>query len=377
MRTLEADILTDLLAALKARGYVLIGPTVQDGAITYDEIDSAGDLPIGWTDEQAAGHYRLRRRDDAAFFGYVVGPHSWKWIFYPPVRRLWTVTRGDDSLHLRLDDMVPRKLALIGVRACDLCAIQIQDRVLAQGDFTDAFYRAQRENVFIVAVNCVEPGGTCFCASLNSGPRVEGGFDVALTEVLQDSRHLFLAAAGSDQGREILAELPGRTASDEEHQKTKKLLAEAAAHMGRNLATEGLQEILYRNAENPHWQETGRKCLACANCTMVCPTCFCHTVEDVTDLTGQQAERIRRWDSCFTADFSYIHGGSVRPSTYARYRQWLTHKLATWHDQFGTSGCVGCGRCITWCPVGIDLTAEAAAIRETDPGQSTLKESAS
>ena len=99
---------------------------------------------------------------------------------------------------------------------------------------------------------------------------------------------------------------------------------------------------------------------------MVCPTCFCTTVEDGTDLAGESAERTRRWDSCFTIDFSYVHGGSVRLRSRSRYRQWMTHKLATWIDQFGSSGCVGCGRCITWCPVAIDITEEVAAIR-ADP----------
>ena len=83
-------------------------------------------------------------------------------------------------------------------------------------------------------------------------------------------------------------------------------------------------------------------------------------------LYGARAERWRKWDSCFTLDFSYIHGGSVRTSAAARYRQWLSHKLATWIDQFGSSGCVGCGRCITWCPVGIDITEEVAAIRASE-----------
>jgi formate hydrogenlyase subunit 6/NADH:ubiquinone oxidoreductase subunit I len=140
-------------------------------------------------------------------------------------------------------------------------------------------------------------------------------------------------------------------------------VANAAAQMGRVMDTSDIKELLYRNYEHPRWDNVAGRCLTCANCTNVCPTCFCTTVEDVTDLTGQQAERRRRWDSCFTMDFSYIHGGSIRASTKSRYRQWMTHKLATWIDQFGTSGCVGCGRCITWCPVGIDITEEVAAIR--------------
>jgi ferredoxin len=95
---------------------------------------------------------------------------------------------------------------------------------------------------------------------------------------------------------------------------------------------------------------------------MVCPTCFCTTPEDITDVTGEHAERWERWASCFELDFSYLHGGSVRQSGVGRYRHWITHKLSTWYDQFGHSGCVGCGRCIAWCPVGIDITEEAARL---------------
>ena len=139
--------------------------------------------------------------------------------------------------------------------------------------------------------------------------------------------------------------------------------------MGRSLDQEGLKELLYENRNHPRWDDVADRCLSCANCTMVCPTCFCTTVEDSTDLTGDTAERVRRWDSCFTMDFSYIHGGAVRKSVKSRYRQWMTHKLGTWQDQFGSSGCVGCGRCITWCPVGIDITEEVAAMRNEQPDQ--------
>ena len=142
--------------------------------------------------------------------------------------------------------------------------------------------------------------------------------------------------------------------------------------MGREMNTDGIHDLLLANLEHPRWEEVAGRCLTCGNCTMVCPTCFCTSVEDTSDLAGVSAERSRRWDSCFTMDFSYIHGGSVRASPKSRYRQWMTHKLATWWDQFGSSGCVGCGRCITWCPVGIDITEEVRAIRaEPAPSEAT------
>jgi Fe-S-cluster-containing hydrogenase component 2 len=117
------------------------------------------------------------------------------------------------------------------------------------------------------------------------------------------------------------------------------------------------------NLEHPRWDDVAERCLSCTNCTLVCPTCFCFAVEDVNSLDGERAERTQRWDSCFTLGHSMLHGaGSVRGDTRSRYRQWLTHKLSTWWDQFDESGCVGCGRCISWCPAGIDLTEEVAAI---------------
>jgi formate hydrogenlyase subunit 6/NADH:ubiquinone oxidoreductase subunit I len=199
-----------------------------------------------------------------------------------------------------------------------------------------------------------------------TGPKATAGFDLSLTEVIEEGRHYFIAETGTSAGRDLLAEIAHRDATYEESQSANHAVENAARQMGRSMETNGLKELLYRNYENARWDEVAGRCLTCANCTMVCPTCFCSTVEDVTDLTGEHAERWRKWDSCFTMDFSYLHGGSVRASARSRYRQWMTHKLATWQDQFGTSGCVGCGRCITWCPVGIDITEEARAIRDSE-----------
>jgi ferredoxin len=348
---------------LVERGFRIVGPTVRDGAIVFDDIATDADLPIGWTDEQDAGKYRLKRRSDAALFGYAVGPHSWKKFLFPPNVRLWSARRQNGGLEFQPEQQETPKLAFIGVRACDLAAIAVQDRVF-MGSFTDPIYKARREGAFIVAVNCGTAGGTCFCVSMKTGPKARGGFDLALTEVIDDGRHYFVVEIGSEAGAEVFAQITSRTADDAELRAADAVVENTAAHMGRSMDASDVKELLYANLEHPRWDDVASRCLTCANCTMVCPTCFCSTVEDVTDLTGDHAERWRKWDSCFTMDFSYIAGGSVRPSAKSRYRQWLTHKLATWHDQFGTSGCVGCGRCITWCPVAIDITEEVRAIRE-------------
>ena len=365
-RVIEPGALEALVAALRERGYRVLGPTLSGGAIVYDELESASELPAGWTDVQEPGSYRLERRDDDARFGYAVGPHSWKQFLLPPRLRLWRAERdGDGGFEVEQEPTEETRFAFLGVRSCELHAIEIQDKVFLGGRVQDRDYSARREGAFFVAVNCFEPGGTCFCDSMGTGPKVESGYDLALTEIL-DGEHRLLVEAGSERGEEVLAELPGRQATPADLEAAGAAVEGARHKMGRELDATDLHGLLRRNLEHPRWDEVAERCLTCGNCTMACPTCFCTSVEDTTDLAGQSAERHRVWESCYSVEYSHIHGGSIRPSGRSRYRQWLTHKFGTWHDQFDTSGCVGCGRCITWCPVGIDVTEELTAIRLTD-----------
>ena len=364
--TLDVAGLAALFDALRQRGYELIGPTVRDGAIVHAPIASVEDLPVGWTDRQDRGHYRLERRDDDAFFGYAVGQHSWKQFLHAPVQRLWRAERVEAGFRVVPEITEPKKRAFIGVRSCDLHAIEVQDRVLMGDAYCDPHYAARRQDNFIVAVQCAVAAGTCFCVSMDTGPRAESGFDLALTELVGDGEHRFVVESGSEAGAEVLAQLPPRAASGAELEAAENVVARTAERMGRRMEAEGVRELLLANLEHPRWDDVAERCLTCGNCTLVCPTCFCTTTEEETHLGGETEGRVRRWDSCFTMEFTTLHGGGVRRSTRSRYRQWLTHKLATWHDQFGSSGCVGCGRCITWCPVGIDITEEVAAIRHGD-----------
>ncbi len=368
---LDVAGLQALLAALRERGYRVVGPTLGDQAIIYDDIESVDELPQGWIDEQDGGHYRLVESGDGSFFSYVVGPQSWKKYLHPPVQTLWRARHDGTGVEVTPEPAEEERFAFIGVRGCELQAIAVQDRVLLQGPHVDPHYQARRRDAFIVAVNCGRAAGTCFCVSMDTGPKVEAGFDLALTELTGEGGSTFVVEAGSDAGREVLAALPQRAATSGEVAAAETVVAATAAAMGREMPAEGLRDLLSRNLEHPRWAEVAERCLTCGNCTMVCPTCFCTSVEDASALDGSETSRSRRWDSCFTIDYSYIHGGSVRTSTQSRYRQWMTHKLATWHDQFGSSGCVGCGRCITWCPVGIDITEEVRAIRDSERGPET------
>ncbi len=353
-----------LISALISNGFEVIGPVVRDGAITYESVKSVADLPAGWTDESDPGRYRLKKTDSPALFGYSLAAQSWKRYLHPSEVQLFAADKQNGAFHILNNDLAPtRPRAFFGVRACELVAIKAQDRVLLGDKYRDPIYAANRNDTFIVAVQCSQSAATCFCASVGSGPKVGSGYDLLLIELVDANSHRFVVEAGSSRGADIVAQVETQSAPATDVAAARAAIP-AAAQQQRKLDTEGLKEFLYENFENPYWDKISARCLSCANCTMSCPTCFCTTVDDATDVTGTHAERWRRWDSCFTQSFSYIHGGSVRTSVKARYRQWMTHKLAAWRDQFGSLGCVGCGRCITWCPAAIDITEEVRAMRE-------------
>jgi len=365
MQVIERDRFQSLFDILKQKGYTIIGPNIQDGAIVYDEIEQIEDLPVGWTDEQQEGAYRLRKRKDGALFGYVVGPTSWKKYLFPSSLCLWQAKGSNRQFIVTEQQDESPHYAFLGVRACDMQAIMIHDRIFLQGKYRDPVYNARREKSLVIAINCGQAAGTCFCTSMKTGPKVTSGFDIVMTEIIESARHYFVLDSGSVKGEEILRAIPSHQATKEEEEASECAVKNAVSMIDRKLDTHGIKELLYENQQHPQWDVLDKRCLSCTNCTMSCPTCFCSTIEDVTDLKGEHAQRRRLWDSCFTMDFSYIHGGNVRVSTRSRYRQWMTHKLASWYDQFNTSGCVGCGRCITWCPVGIDITEEVRVMRES------------
>jgi NAD(P)H-flavin reductase/Pyruvate/2-oxoacid:ferredoxin oxidoreductase delta subunit len=356
---LPRERLDALLDLLREGGRTVVGPTVRDGMLVLGEITRVEDLPIGWRDEQSPGHYRLVEDGGSRAFGVVNGQMSWKQFTFPPKQPVGTMQRDPDgSVRFAAATPDPPRLAFLGVRACELAALGVQDRVLAGGTFVDEDYRARRESALVVAVQCTRATSTCFCASMGTGPEVRGGHDLAMTEL--DAG--FVVSAGSPAGERLLARLPGRLATPAEEAEVAAGVAAVRASTGEAVVIEGLRDRLMDQLDSPRWQEVADRCLACANCTMVCPTCFCTSTAIASDLDGTVNAAERQWDSCFNAGFAKVAGGNFRPERSDRYRQWLTHKFATWVDQFGSYGCVGCGRCITWCPVGIDVREELAAI---------------
>jgi sulfhydrogenase subunit beta (sulfur reductase) len=375
---LDRDGLQAVIEALVGAGHRVIGPQVADGAIVLRDLTSVDTLPTGWLDEQDGGTYRLRHDPIAGTFDHVVGPHSLKNFLFPARETIASFARTDGTWTQAAARPPEPPVAVIGVRGCDLAALAVQDRVFLGGEHVDPGYQSRRERLFVVAVNCRRAAATCFCHSMGCGPAAGPGFDLALTEI--DGR--FACETGSTAGAAILAAARDTGATlapctpaeieaargvprDLEKRMHERRPAEGSP-APRSLDTHDIRDLLMTNLEHPRWDDVAARCLSCTNCTLVCPTCFCASVQEVADLSGDHVDRERHWASCFTLDHARMHGHSVRSATASRYRQWLTHKFAGWIDQFGTSGCTGCGRCITWCPVAIDVTVEIAVIRETD-----------
>lgn len=358
-----------LVQALAVDGYRVVGPRTRDGVIVYDDVECGADLPTGVTVEQSPGRWRLTTGDRPTRFGWTPGADSWKRFVFPAHQEVVRVRRVDGSFAVTRPASSDRPLALVGARGCEISALGILDRVMLDPVHPDPRYAERRADTFVVAVTCGEPAATCWCTSMGGGPEPRAGYDILLTEVVE-GQHRLIAAAGSDRGRALLARLDATQATEADRIAADAVATAATSSMPARLPGADLPSLL-AGMHHPHWDAVAARCLSCANCTMVCPTCFCATLSDTAPLgadhdAGDETVRVQEWASCFQFDHSNLAGRPVRSTTLSRYRQWLTHKLQTWPEQFGTLGCVGCGRCTTWCPAGIDLAEEAAVLIGAD-----------
>ncbi len=351
--------LKELIAGLRRAGFRVIGPRIEQGAPAWREIEGVEELPQGVTDEQAPGRYRLVGNGTQRHFSWAAGTSGIKPFIFAPRERLWRVDRDANGIHFRPLMSIAPRTAILGVRACDLAALILNDAHFLRNEYTDPYYRLRRESLFLVAVNCSHAAATCFCVSTGDGPEVLRGYDLLLDE-LDDG---YLIRSGSPSGDEILLKFSTDAASETQLGEA-RAQTDACREQQRALPPADALKKLMDRPDHPAWARVAETCLACGNCTAVCPTCFCHREIEAPALDGRSSTHRRDWDSCFNDDHSYIVGGPVRPDIRARYRQWMTHKLASWQEQYGRSGCVGCGRCTTWCPAGIDFVAQARALLE-------------
>jgi len=354
--------LDELLQSLSEEGYNIVGPKVEHHAIVYKKITRSEQLPQGIENQQSPGEYTLTKTESQRYFSWANGPQAIKPYTFKAEEKLWSVSKNNSG-SLNFQNEVPKseKIAFIGVRACDLAALHIHDLHFLKSDYLDSYYQERRKNLLLVAVNCSHPADTCFCVSTGDGPSATQGYDLVLTEL--DSGYLI--KSGSDQGETILSTLKLSNATSEQLNQAQMEHQNAINVQKKGLPKANIAAVLENAVSHPHWEDIANRCLACGNCTAVCPTCFCHSEHDEAALDGSSSTHIRQWDSCFNQDHSYIHGIVIRAENKNRYRQWLTHKFSSWIKQYDLSGCVGCGRCISWCPVGIDVRDELEVFSES------------
>jgi len=350
----------EMLAVLKDDGYKCVAPRYHNGSISYDDLNKASQLPWGYHDAQAPGHYEVHKTEHAHAFGFTLPTASVKPMLLKAKETVWKVARNEQG-KLDFQPVIDiERIAVFGVRPCDLRGIEIQDRVFMENSYNDVRYVKRRENQFLIAMNCTKSHSNCFCTALGDSPHADKGFDLAMTELNGEG---FVVEIGSDKGRIVLDKLNLVAASGGQAQAALARIESAALAQTKTLPPiKQVEAKLMANLEHPEWDDVASRCLSCGSCTQVCPTCFCHTQRDESNVIGTETNHTREWDSCFSIDHSYTHGDTYRADPKYRYRQWLTHKFSTWRDQFRTKGCVGCGRCVTWCPVKIDVVDEINTI---------------
>ncbi|MGD0002353.1 MAG: 4Fe-4S dicluster domain-containing protein [Bryobacteraceae bacterium] len=369
---LSPEHLGRLIALLAEQGYEVIGPRKEGAAIRWGPVGSLDDLPAGVGSESTPGHYRLRERAGPERFAWGPSPDSVKRWLHVPEARFAQASKTNGTFHILHEEPPSAKVAFLGLRPCDVAALERLDKVFMEDRFVEEHYAARRRDALFIAVNCTVSLETCFCASMECGPRAAKGFDIALTEHVSGGEAPggleYMAETGTARGLHLVEALGAPRAEAAFVAECREASKQAGASQSRKVDWRSAVAVMLRSFEHPRWEETAQRCLACANCTLSCPTCFCVNTIEKTSLDGQSGERKRLWDTCFTQSFTYIHGGSVRTSVKSRYRQWLGHKLAWWQQQFGTAGCTGCGRCIAWCPAGIDITEEFNELAGTAQG---------
>ena len=356
--------------------YTVIGPKISDGVIVLSEI-GFDDIPAGYKDRQGGGSYRLRDEKETDVFTFSNGPDSLKRFLHPPVNELFSFKKSRMGISVDPAPKADKPMAFVGVRACDIWALKLYDRIFLEGPVRDPSYSAFRKDSLVIGVNCMSPGDNCFCSSMGTGPEITPEVTKVTPEatnvadiVLSELEDGFILEAVSPRGCEVLDGLAGRDVTEKDREEKRSRVERSKKMMKKSVPYGELPSLIYRNLEHPRWAHTEKRDLECGNCTQVCPTCFCNSSYDIVKLAGFSPKspelrgvRVRKWDSCFSRNFARVHGGNFRPSRRARYRQWMGHKLVYTREQFGLPGCVGCGRCITWCPVGIDITEDVEALK--------------
>lgn len=327
-KTLAKGDLPKFIELLRNLGYEVFGPKQKEGVLVLDRVENGVELDLPLT---------------------MLPP---KKLFFPPREILYSYERVEGRVVLQDPlESLSKPLAVIGIRPCDLNGLLILDRVF-KGEFKDPFYLERRERAFLACFHCREPAEYCFCDAMGAGPSIEKGYDLLATDL--GDRYFF--RSGSEAGERVLKDEVFKDALEEDRAQAQAELERLKSKLRSGLNIRGLAERIKTKFWSRFWDERTSKCVLCGACNLVCPTCYCFTVVDETDFTGEKGKRVRVWDPCHFKGFALIAGGlNFRGDRISRIKLRIYHKLCYSVEQRGTYDCVGCGRCIEYCPAHIDL----------------------
>jgi len=304
------------------------------------------------------------KRDNERLFGAIgsaqgtsieagTTKNSLKSALFPQTERLFLYRQTGEGVETEVPPE-EKELVLFGIRPCDARSLVLLDGVFQSG-IEDPYFSGKRKRSLVIAMACATSGRACFCTAVGGSPCATEGSDL----LLLDLGDRYLVEAATDKGKEIVKDRLFEATDEKDLAEGEKFKAKAEAAMdgkvsdapmtGKTLE-EGLKEVF----DDPLWEELTETCMSCGVCTYLCPTCHCFDICDETALTG--GERIRIWDSCqFPLFTRQASGFNPRPTGRERFRQRIMHKFSYLPENGNITGCVGCGRCVTECPVNLDI----------------------
>jgi len=310
--------------------YNIYAPVKVDDIIDYRKITDASDIV-------------------PKFFNSVVPP---KKVLFPQKEILFKFRYVNNKI--QLNDVSPEinNTILLFIRNCDAQGIKILENFFGQTPHKDKFFLERRKKCVIIGLACNKPRSTCFCTSVGGSPFGEEFFDI----IFIDLTDKFLIKGISEKGKKLLDSIGWlRDASLIDIQKIDELSEKAKASIKFNININEIKDILDNLYDDPLWSELGQVCIGCGTCAFLCPTCSCFDVIDER-LTKTEGQRVRIWDTCQFSLFT-LHGSghNPRPTKKERTRQRIYHKFNYYPKNYDLIGCVGCGRCILYCPTNSDI----------------------
>ena len=306
-------------------------------------------LPVDGSDGSAS---YTKWEDGVKWSNALNTVRSPKDFFFPQTENLMEFKTSGKYIEILDTTSESEDFVIFGVRACDVKSFDVLDRVFLS-EPVDSYYASRREHGVIVSVACTKPSETCFCKTFGIDPAEPAG-DVTVWKTETD----LYFKANTDKGQALMTKLEALTedATDEAvNQQKEKISAIMNKLPLKDLTTDafgGGKTQKFFNA--PQWDELSQACLGCGTCTFVCPTCQCYDIKDFN--TGNGVIRYRCWDSCMYSEFTRMAHGNNRLTQKERFRQRFMHKLVYYpENNDGMFSCVGCGRCISKCPISMNI----------------------